>query len=72
MVKENMIPPNMPAKDPWDQPYEATSGKGNYTLKCLGDGTEDRKAFTVEPGRMAGESGATQTPSGPAAKGSTP
>lgn len=74
MVKENMIPPNMPVKDPWDQPYEATSGKGNYTLKCLGDGTEERKAFTVEPGRMAGESapGASgQTPSAPA-KGSTP
>jgi len=76
MVKENMIPPNMPVKDPWDQPYEASAGKGNYTLKCLGDpsGAEERKGFTVEPGRMAGESapGAPiQTPSGPA-KGSTP
>jgi prepilin-type N-terminal cleavage/methylation domain-containing protein len=27
LVKENMIPVNVPAKDPWGEPYEATSGK---------------------------------------------
>jgi len=61
MVKENMIPPNMPAKDPWDQPYEASAGKGKYELKCLGDpnNSEERKPFSIEPGRMAGEGSTT-------------
>jgi prepilin-type N-terminal cleavage/methylation domain-containing protein len=61
LVKENMIPVNIPAKDPWDQPFEATSGKGKYELKCLGDpnGSEDRPPFTVEPGKIPGENKAT-------------
>jgi len=70
LVKENMLPPNMPAKDPWDQPYEAKSGKGNYELKFVGDpnGDETRAAFVRSPGRITGE------PSGPAtaAPGATP
>jgi len=74
MVKENMIPPNMPAKDPWDQPYEATASKGKYELKCLGDpaGSEERKPFTVEPGRMAGEGSGAATPAAPAAPKAAP
>ena len=69
LVKENMIPPNVPAKDPWGNPFEATSGKGVYALKCQGDpsGNEDRKAFTLEPGRM-GENSNSQTPGAPAPK----
>jgi len=66
MVKENMIPVNVPAKDPWDMPFEGKSGKGNYELKCGGDpnGNSDvRKAFTVEPGKITGGS----EPAAPAA-----
>ena len=37
LVKENMIPVNVPAKDPWEQPFEAAAGKGKYQLKCAGD-----------------------------------
>jgi general secretion pathway protein G len=73
LVKENMILVNVPVKDPWEQPYEATSGKGSYALKCLGDpnNSEERKPFTVEPGRMPGDNSAGQAPAAPA-KGATP
>ena len=71
LVKENMIPVNVPAKDPWDQPYEASSGKGKYELKCAGDpnGSEERKPFVIEPGRMPGDSSTTTTTPAPPAKG---
>jgi general secretion pathway protein G len=75
LVKENMIPVNVPSKDPWDQPYEATSGKGRYELKCLGDPntSEDRKPFSVEPGKMPGDATTTAAPAaGAPAKGPTP
>jgi general secretion pathway protein G len=79
LVKENMIPVNVPTKDPWDQPFEATSGKGSYVLKCLGDpgGSEERKAFSVEPGKMPGDNSTTPAPAAAApgaapAKGETP
>ena len=74
LVKENMIPVNVPAKDPWDQPYEATSGKGRYELKCLGDpnSSEDRKPFSVEPGRMPGDAASTPPAGAEPAKGTTP
>jgi general secretion pathway protein G len=74
MVKENMIPVNVPAKDPWDQPYEGSSGKGKYELKFAGDpnGSEERKPFVMSPGVMQGESGATQAPAEAPAKGPTP
>jgi prepilin-type N-terminal cleavage/methylation domain-containing protein len=73
LVKENMIPPNVPTKDPWGNPYEATAGKGKYELKCAGDpnGAEDRKAFTVEPGKMSGDNTTAPAPAAPA-KGATP
>ena len=63
LVKENMIPPNVPTKDPWGNPYEATAGKGKYA--------EDRKAFTVEPGKMSGDNTSAPAPAAPA-KGATP
>ena len=55
LVKENLIPINVPAHDPWDQPFEAKSDKGNYVLKCAGHGTGDMGPFSNEPGKMAGE-----------------
>jgi hypothetical protein len=76
LVKENMIPVNVPAKDPWDQPYEATSNKGNYLLKCLGDpsGSEERKTFSIEPGKMLGgaSNAPAEAPAEAPAKGATP
>ena len=74
LVKENMIPVNIPAKDPWDQPFEATSGKGKYELKCLGDpnNPEERKPFTVEPGRMPGDNSSAPAAAAAPAKGATP
>lgn len=67
LVKENMIPVNVPAKDPWDQPYEASSGKGKYELKCQGDpnNQDERKAFSVEPGKISGESTSGQPAAAP-------
>ena len=67
LVKENMIPVNVPAKDPWEQPYEGTAGKGKYELKCAGDpgGSEERKAFTVEPGKIPGSDSTSQAPTTP-------
>lgn len=55
LVKQNFIPVNCPAKDPWGQPYEGTSAKGHYTLKCAGDPShpEDFPAFTIEPGKLS-------------------
>lgn len=37
LVKKNYISVKMPINDPWNQPYEAKSGKGKYELKCAGD-----------------------------------
>ena len=60
LVKENMIPVNVANADPWGNPFEGKSGKGNYELKCAGDpnGSEDRKAFSVEPGKITGQTNA--------------
>lgn len=65
LVKENMIPVNVSNSDPWGNPFEGKSGKGSYELKCAGDpnGSADRQPFSVEPGKIAGPSGAA--PSGP-------
>jgi len=75
LVKENMIPVNVPVKDPWDQPFEGTSGKGKYELKCMGDpnNSEERKPFTVEPGRISGDSSSSPAPAaGAPASGAKP
>jgi hypothetical protein len=62
LVKENLIPANMATKDPWDQPYEGTSGKGDYKVRCLGDPNSQEKFGLIEmsPGRMQGTDVATQ------------
>ncbi len=74
LVKENFVPPNAPSKDPWGQPYEGTSTKGSYTLKCAGDPShpEEFGPFTIEPGRYSDSSqpstpaaGAAPTPEAP-------
>lgn len=56
LVKENLIAPNMPAKDPWDQSYQGQSTKSTYELKCEGDPTnpEDLGPITREPGKVSG------------------
>ncbi len=56
LVKESLIPPNMPAKDPWEQSYQGKSTKGTYELKCDGDPThpEELGPFTREPGKLTG------------------
>ncbi len=74
LVKGNYIPANVPARDPWGQPFEGTSTKGNYTLKCVGDpsNSEEFGSYTQEPGRYSDSSqpstptvGATPTPEAP-------
>jgi prepilin-type N-terminal cleavage/methylation domain-containing protein len=75
LVKENLIPPNVPALDPWKNPFEATCSKGNYELKCQGDpaGSPLRPAFSRQPGRMSEETTTTEPAPGAApAKGATP
>ncbi len=56
LVKQDLIPPNTPSKDPWGQPFEGVSAKGNYTLKCLGDPThqEEYGPITRTPGAYSG------------------
>jgi prepilin-type N-terminal cleavage/methylation domain-containing protein len=58
LVKESLIAPNMPAKDPWGQSYQGKSSKGTYELKCDGDPTnpEELGPFTREPGKVSGSS----------------
>jgi general secretion pathway protein G len=56
LVTENLIAPNMPPKDPWDQFYQGKSDKGTYELKCDGDPTnpDDLGPITREPGKITG------------------
>ncbi len=60
LVKENMLPVNVASVDKWNRPFEGKSGKGTYELKCAGDpkGDPDRQPFTVEPGKISGETAA--------------
>jgi general secretion pathway protein G len=57
LVKENMLPVNVGALDPWKQPYEGTSTKALYAIKCAGDPRDngDRPPFTQEPGKISGQ-----------------
>lgn len=54
LVKDSFIPVGMPAKDPWDNAYEATSGKTGYKIKCQGDpaAPDDAPSFELEPGKL--------------------
>ena len=56
LVEESLIASNMPAKDPWDQPYQGKSTKSTYELKCDGDPTNpvELGPFTREPGKITG------------------
>ncbi len=56
LVKENLIPPNMPSKDPWGQSYQGKSAAGKYELKCEGDPTnpDELGPFSREPGKISG------------------
>ena len=56
LVKENLMPSNMPPKDPWGQSYQGKSSKATYELKCDGDPTnpEELGPFTREPGKLSG------------------
>jgi hypothetical protein len=69
LVKENLIPPNVPAKDPWKNAYESTASKNAYVLKCQGDpgGNPLFPPFTREPGRMSDDQN-TEAPSTTGAK----
>ncbi|MCE1229461.1 MAG: type II secretion system protein GspG [Firmicutes bacterium] len=54
LVKQDFMPANSSAKDPWGQSFEGTSTKGTYLLKCLGDpgNPEEYPAFQMAPGRL--------------------
>jgi general secretion pathway protein G len=67
LVKESLIASNMPAKDPWGQPFEGKSSKATYELKCEGDPTnpDELGPFTREPGKISGSNqGDLSQPSG--------
>ena len=54
LVLEDLVPVNLPAKDPWDRPYECTSGDGTYMLKCAGDPNDKTgRAILIEPGKLS-------------------
>jgi prepilin-type N-terminal cleavage/methylation domain-containing protein len=66
LVKESLIAPNMDLKDPWEQSFEATSAKGDYTVRCIGDPTNQEKRGPIEykPGRMQGSDNTGAKPAG--------
>lgn len=65
LVKENMIPVGVSAKDGFDQPFDGKCGKSGYELTCLGDPNdqEAHPAFTERPGVISNAGGA-QKPTG--------
>lgn len=54
LVKQNLIPANVPTNDPWGQPFEGKSTKGTWELKCAGDPSDpaEHPPFTIVPGQM--------------------
>lgn len=56
LVKEDLIPTNVPVIDPWGNHYEgnSSSSNGTYQLKCLGDPSDisEYKSIILEPGKM--------------------
>jgi prepilin-type N-terminal cleavage/methylation domain-containing protein len=80
LVKENLIPPNVPGKDPWQNSFEASCTKGDYLLKCQGDPGNNPlfPPFSRQPGRMSDDqsgepAGGAKAGAAPApAKGATP
>ncbi len=64
LVKGDYIAVNMPALDPWKQPYELKIEGSRYIVKCLGapDNQEEYGVIVMEPGKISGQ------PATPAAK----
>jgi general secretion pathway protein G len=69
LAKESLIMLNMPATDPFGQPYEGKSSRSDYELKCAGDpaNPEDAGPIVRKPGEVSGSS-----PVGGARPGATP
>lgn len=68
LVKGALIKSNMSATDPFGQPFEGRSGKGNYEIKCGGDPTDldARPPFSRTPGQLnEGGAGAANTTGAP-------
>jgi general secretion pathway protein G len=71
LVKGNLIKTNMSPTDPFGQPFEGKSGKGNYELKCGGDpdAQEERGPIVSTPGNMTASGPGQSAPAAGAAKG---
>ena len=56
LVKQNMIPANVPSRDGFDQPFEGKCGKAGYEIATLGDpnNQEERGKYTRKPGEISG------------------
>lgn len=66
LVKGNLIKANMPALDPFKQPYEGKSSRFDYELKCAGDSDPKRQEtagpFIRKPGQGMVTQGAGGAP----------
>jgi len=58
LSKESLIKLGMPAQDPFGQPYEGKSNRGNYELKCAGDPNdqEEHGPIVRTPGQVINSS----------------
>jgi len=70
LVKENMIPANVPSRDGFDQPFEGKCSKAGYEIFTLGDpnNQEDRGKYMRKPGEISGGP-STSSGKGPSAAG---
>ena len=68
LVKESLIKVGMSATDPFKQPYEGKSTRGNYELKCGGDPDNPDVAgpFSRTPGQQTVSSPTGDAPAGTA------
>ena len=74
LVKESLIKVGMSPQDPFGQPYEGKSSRGDYELKCMGDPVHPHEfgPFTRTPGQgqtilntdTETETGGTSAPAG--------
>ena len=64
LVKQNMIPVGVTARDGYDQPFEGKCGKAGYEITCLGDPNdqEGHPQFTERPGEISSTPGGSKTP----------
>jgi len=74
LVKESLIKVGMSGQDPFGQPYEGKSTRGDYELKCSGDpnNQEDAGPITRKPGSVTGSSPVSSPAAGGAPKGDAP